>query len=116
MMNANDVEVVCKKVTLPHKLEVIVGPMDSGSFIQVCKVVRDNRSKRIKSYAAKGRKWYISSHAVENEVVFTCWKACLTWVEHEMREEFEYEGHKIFDPHTSVASLVEACQSIETRK
>jgi hypothetical protein len=47
----------------------------------------------------KARKWYVSSHACEGEVVRTCYKAIEAAEIHELQEQFKYCGQKIFDPH-----------------
>ena len=54
----------------------------------------------------KSRKWYLSDHATESEVVQTAFKCVLTAIEHEAREQFKYEGQAIFWPHFNVNDLV----------
>ena len=44
---------------------------------------------------------------VDGEIVQTAFKAVLTALEHEARENFTYRGHSIFDPHWDVEKLVE---------
>lgn len=48
------------------------------------------------------RKWYISSHSTQSEVVQTAFKAVLSAEEHEVRELFKYKGQSIFNPHFNV--------------
>lgn len=64
----------------------------------------------------KCRKWYISRHATEAEVVKTCLLAVIQAMEHEVREEFKYKGKAIFNPHTSLHALYYACDMLEYRK
>ena len=52
-----------------------------------------------------GRKWRISTHMTDSEIVQTALKAVLTAVEHEAREQFLYRGKAIFGPHLSVDRL-----------
>ncbi len=52
-----------------------------------------------------GRKYHISEHAADSEVVLTALKAVLTAVEHEARECFALDGVRLFDPHTDVFDL-----------
>lgn len=54
-----------------------------------------------------GRKWFLSPYMTKSEVVQTAFKAVLTAVEHETREQFTYRGQPIFDPHYDVDKLVE---------
>jgi hypothetical protein len=55
----------------------------------------------------KGRKWYVSSWAIESEIVQTCLKAVITVMEHEAREHFLYKGVRAFGPHFDINALVE---------
>ncbi len=59
----------------------------------------------------KGRKWRLSLHMTKSEIVQTAFKAVLTAVEHETRENFTYKGASIFDPHYDVDRLVELRES-----
>jgi len=54
----------------------------------------------------KGRWWRLSEHMTDSEVVQTAWLAVLTWVEHEAREAFTFDGVTVFDPHLDVHELV----------
>jgi hypothetical protein len=58
-------------------------------------------------YSWHGRKWYISHHATETEIVNTALKAVLAAEEHEAREKFKYKGVAIYDPHTDVNALID---------
>jgi hypothetical protein len=63
-----------------------------------------------------GRKWRLSAHMTDSEVVQTALKAVLTAEEHEARERFTYRGRAIFGPHISVDTLWEVCLEQEKRK
>src|ERR1044072_6984366 len=52
-----------------------------------------------------GRKWYISQHMCLSEVVQTCLKAILTAVEHEVREQFTFDGQAVYSPHLDAEQL-----------
>ncbi len=60
----------------------------------------------------KGRKWFLSPHMTRSEIVNTVFKAVLTAVEHEAREQFLYRGRSIFDPHYDVDQLWLLCGDI----
>lgn len=49
-----------------------------------------------------GRIWLINPWADESEVLRTLLKAALTWEEHELREQFRFDGKLIFNPHTDL--------------
>ena len=53
----------------------------------------------------KSRKWFISFHMTDSEVVQTCFKAVLTAMEHEARERFTFRGTAVFGPHLDVYQL-----------
>lgn len=52
-----------------------------------------------------GRKWRLSIHMTDSEIVQTALKAVLTAEEHEVREHFLYRGRAIFGPHIDVDRL-----------
>ena len=62
------------------------------------------------------RKWYVSAHAIEEEVVQTCLKALLTSAEHRVREHFRYRGEPLFHPHQKLSALVAAGQTEAVRE
>lgn len=55
----------------------------------------------------RGRKWLLSRHMTETEIVCTAFKALQHALDHELREHFVYRGARVFDPHRSIALLVE---------
>lgn len=64
----------------------------------------------------KGGKYYISSHAINDEVVLTAWKACQGFIIHEARETFTYKNQTIFQPHYDIEELVEFCETARVSK
>lgn len=54
-----------------------------------------------------GRKWMLSPHMVDSEIVRTAWKAVQAAVEHEAAENFKFRGIAIYDPHVDVARLAD---------
>lgn len=61
------------------------------------------------------RKWYLSEHACESEIVQTALAAALMAEEHEAREAFTYMGRTVFNPHIHIDAMMEACQTLESR-
>lgn len=55
------------------------------------------------------RKWLLSPHMTESEIVFTAVKCCLTSMEHRGREGFLYKGARVACPHFDVNDLVRLC-------
>lgn len=54
-----------------------------------------------------GRKWQLSHHMCKNEIVTTAFKAVVTAMEHEVKENFRYRGVAIFNPHLDPDRLAE---------
>lgn len=54
-----------------------------------------------------GRKWLLSQHMTDSEVIQTALRATLDAMEHEVREHFTYQGRRPFNPHFDVVSLKE---------
>jgi hypothetical protein len=63
-----------------------------------------------------GRKWMLSPHMTDGEVVQTVLAAVLAWYEHEAREAFKFRGQAIFNPHLSLEALCKRAGDTETRK
>jgi hypothetical protein len=89
---------IVQKIAFRDWYFVIQSPGDHGFLLQY----RWEANGEVQS----GRKWYISPHATEGEVVQTALKAVLTALEHEAREAFTYEGSAIFAPHFRMDALV----------
>jgi hypothetical protein len=60
------------------------------------------------------RKWFLSPHMTPSEVVQTAFKAAITAMEHELREQFTYRGQAIFGPHFDVEALVDMAKAGHT--
>jgi hypothetical protein len=63
-----------------------------------------------------GRKWILSRFMTKSEVVTTAFKAVLTAVEHEVREQFRYRGRMVFGPHFDVDALYEVAHQVDVRE
>jgi hypothetical protein len=58
----------------------------------------------------RSRKWYVSPHMTKSEVVQTAFKMVVTAEEHEAREQFQFRGVPIFNPHFNVDDKVQFVQ------
>lgn len=102
-------------VTLPeatwyHKLEV----REDCLTYQIACNGYCNVTGRENWWAA--RKWFLSRHMTDGEIIQTVFKACLTAQEHEIRERFLYKGAAIFDPHYDIEKLVALRRSPDALK
>lgn len=86
-----------------------VGVMGDGHYIQVQFRAKDSTGGPEQNW--NGRKWYISQHATNQEVIQTCFKAVMTAMEHEVREEFKYRDVAVFQPHMDLDALVDLAQT-----
>lgn len=53
-----------------------------------------------------GRKFRLSPHMTDGEVVWTAFMAVLTAIEHEVREQFTYKGAAVANSHVDIDKLV----------
>jgi hypothetical protein len=53
------------------------------------------------------RKWMLSYHMVNSEVVRTAYKAAEAAMLHEVEEAFTYKGARIYNPHMDLDEMVE---------
>lgn len=115
-MHHTRVSDIVKNVTVPAPMALVVKLEEYSQkvFIQIRQTTTCNRTGL--PYNEGGRKWYISEHTTESEIVLTCWKALLTFIEHEARENFLYKGKRILDPHIDVNALLGICEKLDMRK
>lgn len=85
-----------------------LGNMNEGFYIQAQFQARNANTGVFE--AQTGRKWYLSSFATPSEVIQTALLAILVATEHEVREEFKYNGVKVFGPHHNLNDLAVAIQ------
>lgn len=80
--------------------------LDSGpTYLQACFNAPDAHTGEVAPQST--RKWLLSQHMTDSELVQTALKCVLTSVEHEAREQFTYRGEAIFGPHLPLDLLVD---------
>jgi len=62
-----------------------------------------------------GRKWYLSKHMTDDEIVKTCYAAFKATVEHEVMEGFKIGGVVLFNPHVDYQALLD-CSANEVSR
>lgn len=75
----------------------------------------DNPSDTNRFGPQKGRKWRISAHMTQSEVIQTCLMATIAFEEHEARENFRICGQAVYGPHLDVNALLEIANRKERR-
>lgn len=64
----------------------------------------------------KGRKWYLSEHMTDDEIIKTCYVAFEACVKHEIMEGFKVDGKILFNPHINFEELLNISDKEITRK
>jgi len=107
---------IAENITLPKDLQIRIEkhPDADREYFQIFQTTTCNRTGE--PYKNGGRKWDISQYMTESEFVLSVWKAVLTFEEHELREQFLYEGKRILDPHINVRALLSICEQLDVRK
>lgn len=98
---------VTKDIKLPFGLQLGIDPNPPAGY-QVLRVGDPDgvdNTDPTKPMPWWGRKWLISQHMTDGEIVQTAWLAFQVASEHEAREQFTYQGQAIFDPHHDVHKL-----------
>ena len=84
-------------------------PETGRAYIQLQYTALDSKTGTIQRW--RGRKWYLSSHMTDDEVVKTVYAAFEMAVKHEVMEGFTYFGKRIFNPHASLQALYDVCET-----
>lgn len=87
---------------------VAEGEAGAGTRFYSLRVVADgvdNETGEVMQWL--GRKWRLSDHMTDGEIVQTAFLATMTAVEHEVRETFRFDGLSIFNPHYDLSTLCE---------
>lgn len=83
-------------------------PVDGRIFVQVQYNAPCVNTGELKDWS--GRKWYLSKHMTEDEVVKTVFAAFKAAVEHEIMEGFRVAGWTLFNPHVNFVELLSISQ------
>lgn len=110
MQTFYSIQKLIDNIAFPGK-NIYAGDMDSGYYLQVVFFADCAHGGERKEW--RGRKWYVSSHSTDSEIIQTCFKALLTSAEHETRERFKYKGKAIFAPHYNVDKLLQLAEDPE---
>lgn len=84
-------------------------PQDGRIFLQVFYRARCTVRKKPRWWF--GRKWYLSDHMTDDEVIKTAFAAFEAAVRHEILEGFTIGGVRLFNPHADYRALLAASTS-----
>lgn len=83
-------------------------PLGERVFLQIQYNAPCNKTGVLQQWG--GRKWYLSSHMTEDEVIKTAWVAYKSCIEHEIMETFKVDGKILFNPHTPFTELLKVSE------
>ena len=109
MLYVNQMEDILKNEVKFKDWQFNITKNENYFYLQIKVVGRDNTNGRFHTW--KSRKWLLSQHMTKSEFIQTAFKAVMTAMEHEIREQFRYKGESIFGGHFNVDLLRELCQS-----
>lgn len=86
--------------------QFVVGKKGDGFLIQVQFMGEDTDGSG-KLELQKCRKWFVSQHSCDSEVVRSCFLAIRQAEEHELCERFHYKGHQVYNPHLDMDRMAD---------
>lgn len=112
MMNRLDVETIISEIKFRDwKFKV---NWNDRPYLQIEFIAPDTHNENSLPELQFSRKWWLSPHMCENEIVRTAYKAVKTAIEHEMDEQFTFKKQRIFDPHMDYTNLAALLDQIGT--
>lgn len=95
---------------MDYRIDIDVkDPIEGRVFIQVTYIAPCSKTRYLKKW--KGRKWYLSQHMSDDEIIKTFYLAFEIAVRHEILEGFKIDGKSIFNPHLNFEELLTICES-----
>lgn len=106
------VKLLCIHITMevmgmPLRLRIqrdCLYPLTGRVFLQVVYDAPCTKTGNMQEW--HGRKWYLSEHMTEDEVIKTAYAAFKAAVEHEVMEGFKICGTVLFNPHVDYKALL----------
>lgn len=113
MKTFNELVLLLEKVSYKQGWELVVGRTMERPYLQWCFFGPCSVTGEPQRHYC--RKWFLSYHMTDGEVVQTAFGAALQAEEHECREFFKYDGKVIMNPHLSLEALVSRAHMTEGR-
>jgi hypothetical protein len=118
MQDLSMIEALLLMVRLPLRLfpryKWRVMAKGDGFLLQLIFVFQDSQSGELEEQRC--RKWYVSPHSTDTEVLRTAYKACEAALLHELDEFFLVDGQQIHSPHIDVFEQVRLAKEAERDK
>lgn len=117
-----NIKIICKRVIcdlFEQKFDIRVERdnvyKEKGRiFLQITYKTKCNKSKKMENW--HGRKFYLSEHMTEDEVIKTLFLGFKLTVEHEVMESFKVDGKILFNPHLNYTELLAMSHKEVSRK
>lgn len=104
MKTRADIEAILKDIEFRDGWFVLHSKGD-GWLLQLCYFDKDVHTGEREIQHA--RKWYISPHMTETEIVEGAWAACQRSMLHRAGEWFTYRGARVYSPHFRIEDRLE---------
>lgn len=104
----------CSATVLGVKLSWILHRKGDGYLVQAQAFIPDTKTGSMS--LQKGDKYYISSHAGEQEIASKLFKSLKDFLEHEAREGFKVDDATIYGPHFSLVWLIKMAKNAPEEK
>jgi hypothetical protein len=104
MKSIEEIKEIINQITYKRGWKIMVSIDGARPVLQVEFQGADAVTGKIETQ--KCRKWYLSYHMCNNELVGTAFKAIQAAEEHETREFFRYKNVRVMNPHFSYDDIV----------
>jgi hypothetical protein len=91
-----------------------LNPTNGRIFLQIVFDAPCTKTNEVQEW--HGRKWYLSEHMTDDEIVKTAYSAFKACIEHEVMESFKVDGIILFNPHLNFEQLLAISHNEVRRK
>ncbi len=104
MMTFEQIAEIINQCTYKKWSYILHDDVNEGLWLQLKWIERDCKNNI--ETEQKSRKWKLSYHMCENELVRTYYKAVKCALEHELDEQFMFKNMPVFNPHINYSDIV----------
>ncbi len=106
MLTLERIKFIVSQITFNDWMFVVGTYQEGTPYIQILFKDKDRISGV--EEIQRCRKWILSFHMVDSEVIRTAYKAVEAAMLHEVQEAFKYKNARIFNPHLDLEELADA--------
>jgi hypothetical protein len=105
--NKQQIQEILDAIKIPgHK--ILLHQKGDGYLVQLAYADPDVETGKMQ--LQKTRKWYLSAHMTESEVVESVWAAYKRSMVHRASENFTYYGKRVYSQHFDVNARIQMCR------